>query len=62
MVRKIAASSAGGDVKALIGNGALLRRVRAVEYADEQFGVPTITDILAELDKPVATRARPSRC
>ena len=52
VVRKIAASVAGGDVQALIGNGALLRRVSAVEFADEQFGLPTITDILTELDKP----------
>jgi uncharacterized protein len=52
VVRKIAASAAGGDVAALIGNGSLLRRVKAADFVDERFGLPTITDILTELEKP----------
>ena len=52
VVRKIAASVAGGDVTALVGNGSLLRRVTATEFVDDQFGLPTISDILAELEKP----------
>jgi uncharacterized protein len=52
LVRKIASSVAGGDVASLVGNGSLLRRVKATEFIDERFGVPTITDILAELEKP----------
>ncbi|MFZ0158262.1 MAG: Tex-like N-terminal domain-containing protein [Kineosporiaceae bacterium] len=52
LVRTIAAAVAGGDVRALVGNGAALRRVRAGEFADDRFGLPTVTDILAELEKP----------
>ncbi|MBL8931516.1 MAG: RNA-binding transcriptional accessory protein [Kineosporiaceae bacterium] len=52
LVRSIAAAVSGGDVRSLIGNGSLLRRVRAAEFTDERFGLPTVTDILTELDKP----------
>jgi uncharacterized protein len=52
LVRKIASSVAGGDVTSLVGNGSLLRRVKATEFVDDRFGVPTITDILTELEKP----------
>ncbi|MDP2144292.1 MAG: Tex family protein [Gallionella sp.] len=40
------------DIKAVIGNGALLKSLNPAKYMDEQFGIPTITDILKELDKP----------
>lgn len=40
------------DVKAVMGDAKLLKSLRAEEYADEKFGVPTITDILKELEKP----------
>ena len=40
------------EVKTVMGDGTLLRSLRAEKYADEKFGVPTITDILAELEKP----------
>ncbi len=40
------------DLKALIGNTEFLRTLRAVDYTDENFGVPTVTDIIKELDKP----------
>jgi uncharacterized protein len=40
------------DVKAVMGDGALLKTLRAEKYADEKFGLPTVTDILKELEKP----------
>ncbi|EKO3592711.1 RNA-binding transcriptional accessory protein [Vibrio metschnikovii] len=40
------------DIKSLIGNSTFLRSLRAVDYTDEHFGLPTITDIIKELDKP----------
>jgi uncharacterized protein len=40
------------DVKAVMGDAKLLKSLRAEKYADEKFGVPTITDILKELEKP----------
>lgn len=39
-------------IEELIGKREILRSLNASELADEQFGVPTITDILAELEKP----------
>ena len=40
------------DVKNVIGDSKLLKAVNPAKYADERFGVPTITDILKELEKP----------
>ncbi|HAF43927.1 MAG TPA: RNA-binding transcriptional accessory protein, partial [Gallionellaceae bacterium] len=40
------------EIKGVIGNGALLRALNPAKYANEQFGIPTITDILKELEKP----------
>jgi uncharacterized protein len=40
------------DIKALIGNGEALRQVRPKDFVDEHFGLPTVTDILRELEKP----------
>ena len=37
---------------ALLGNSQLLRKLNPTNYVDAQFGLPTITDILSELDKP----------
>ena len=51
VVRRILAAT-GGDLPALIGNGAALRALRPGDFADDTFGVPTVTDILGELDKP----------
>ncbi|EEX39214.1 Tex family protein [Vibrio furnissii] len=39
-------------IQALIGNSEFLRNLRAVDYTDEHFGVPTVSDIIKELDKP----------
>ena len=51
VVKRIAAST-GLDTKGLIGNSAVLTKLRPDDFADETFGVPTVTDIIAELDKP----------
>ena len=51
LVERIARQS-GRELSSLIGDTATLRSVRPAEFADERFGVPTVTDILAELDKP----------
>jgi protein Tex len=39
-------------IRELIGKTAVLRALKLEEFADAQFGVPTVKDILAELDKP----------
>jgi uncharacterized protein len=36
----------------VIGNSAVLRTLSAEQFVDEKFGVPTVQDIIAELDKP----------
>ncbi|WP_246201690.1 Tex family protein [Streptomyces alboniger] len=51
VVRKMV-KSAGGEVSSLIGNTAALRSLRADDFVDEVFGLPTVTDILKELEKP----------
>ncbi len=51
-VVKTIAEKNSKDLKALIGNTEFLRTLRAVDYTDENFGVPTGTDIIKELDKP----------
>ncbi|MET9325875.1 Tex family protein [Tsukamurella sp. NPDC003166] len=59
VVRKILDRS-GLQLAELIGNSAALAKLRpadlvaelALEFGSERFGVPTVTDILAELDKP----------
>ncbi len=51
VVRRIVAAT-GGDVRSLLGNGTVLRSLRPAEFVDNFFGLPTVTDILAELEKP----------
>lgn len=51
LVRRIAQAQ-GLKVADLVGNSAVLSRLRPADFADETFGVPTVTDIIAELDKP----------
>ncbi|MGY4682532.1 Tex family protein [Micromonospora aurantiaca (nom. illeg.)] len=51
VVRRIL-SSTGQDLRALIGRSAILRGLRATDFVDDTFGLPTVTDILAELEKP----------
>jgi uncharacterized protein len=40
------------DIKTLIGNSTLLKSLNPARYVNEQFGLPTISDILKELEKP----------
>jgi protein Tex len=40
------------DIKILIGNGSVLKTLKPQAFTDERFGLPTVTDILAELEKP----------
>jgi uncharacterized protein len=51
VVRRILASTTK-DIRGLIGNSAVLRSVRATDFVDDTFGLPTVNDILKELDKP----------
>ncbi|GAA2002188.1 uncharacterized protein J2S58_000366 [Nakamurella flavida] len=51
VVRRILAAT-GTAVDSLIGNTAVLTALRPTDFTDERFGVPTVADILAELDKP----------
>ncbi len=51
VVRQMAAA-VGKGVPSLIGNSAVLATIRPAEFVQDRFGLPTITDILAELDKP----------
>ncbi|MEU2787843.1 Tex family protein [Streptomyces sp. NPDC007100] len=44
--------TAGGEVSSLIGNTAVLRALKPADFVDENFGLPTVTDILQELEKP----------
>ena len=40
------------SVRELMGNESLLGKIRAVDFADEKFGAPTVMDIIRELEKP----------
>ena len=40
------------DIKGVIGAASVLKTLNPAKYADEKFGVPTVTDILKELEKP----------
>jgi uncharacterized protein len=51
VVRRIV-TSAGSDIRTLIGNAKTLRALRPQDFVDETFGLPTVTDILKELEKP----------
>ena len=39
-------------VRELMGNGSFLKSLKPTEFTDERFGLPTVQDILAELEKP----------
>ncbi len=51
VVKKIAETT-GKAIEQMIGDSSFLKGLDARSFADEQFGVPTVTDILSELDKP----------
>lgn len=39
-------------VKDLIGNSEIIRQIKADEFVDDTFGLPTVQDVLTELEKP----------
>ncbi|MCQ1056716.1 RNA-binding transcriptional accessory protein [Photobacterium sp. ZSDE20] len=51
VVKNIAAAN-DKALDAIIGNSEFLRTVKAADYTDDKFGLPTVTDIISELDKP----------
>jgi uncharacterized protein len=51
VVRRILAHT-GSDIRTLIGNGSVLRGLQPSSFVDDMFGLPTVTDILKELEKP----------
>ena len=51
VVRRILAKT-GAGVAALIGDALTLRALSPAEFTDEAFGLPTVSDILKELEKP----------
>jgi uncharacterized protein len=51
VVRRIAAA-VGADLRSLLGNSAALRTLDPARFVDGIVGLPTVTDILAELEKP----------
>ncbi|MGF1835305.1 Tex family protein [Photobacterium sanguinicancri] len=51
VVKTIAANNSK-PIDAIIGNTEFLRTLKAADYTDEKFGLPTVTDIISELDKP----------
>jgi uncharacterized protein len=51
VVRRIL-SATKSDIKALIGNAEIVRQLKPQTFVDDTFGLPTVTDILRELEKP----------
>jgi len=51
LVQRIAADT-DRDIRSLIGDSGFLKRLDPKKFTDETFGLPTVTDILQELDKP----------
>jgi uncharacterized protein len=51
VVQKIAAKSTK-DIRELLGDAKFLKAVNAADFVDDKFGLPTVTDILKELEKP----------
>ena len=51
VVEKIAEKH-GRPLKELIGDAPFLKSVKPAEFTDDTFGLPTVTDILSELEKP----------
>jgi uncharacterized protein len=51
VVEKISETT-GRPLKAMIGDKAFLKGLKPGQFADDKFGIPTVTDIIAELEKP----------
>ncbi|WP_341921775.1 Tex family protein [Hydrocarboniphaga effusa] len=45
-------SACGRDLRSLMGDSGALKKLDAKQFADERFGLPTVRDILSELEKP----------
>ena len=46
------AQDTGRDIRSLIGDSAFLKQLDPKKFTDETYGLPTVSDILQELDKP----------
>ena len=42
----------GRDIRAIMGDSSALAGLRAEQFVDDSFGLPTVRDILTELEKP----------
>jgi uncharacterized protein len=51
VARKIV-SACGRDIRAIMGQPEALKGLRAEDFVDDKFGLPTVRDILGELEKP----------
>ncbi|WP_139976920.1 Tex family protein [Ochrobactrum sp. CGA5] len=51
-VAKKIVAACGRDVRSLMGDSAALKALDPRVFVDERFGLPTVRDIIAELDKP----------
>ena len=51
VARKIV-SACGRDIRGLMGDGVALKRLNPRDFIDDRFGLPTVQDILSELEKP----------
>ncbi len=51
-VAKKIVAACGRDLRSLMGDSATLKGLDPRQFVDEQFGLPTVKDILAELEKP----------
>jgi protein Tex len=51
-VAKKIVAACGRDVRSLMGDSARLKQLDPRLFVDERFGLPTVRDIIAELEKP----------
>lgn len=51
VVEKISSAN-NKTISQLIGDGAFLKKLKPADFIDDRFGLPTVIDILAELEKP----------
>jgi uncharacterized protein len=51
-VAKRIVAACGRDVRSLMGDSAALKALDPRQFVDERFGLPTVRDIISELDKP----------
>jgi uncharacterized protein len=51
-VAKKIVAACGRDLRSLMGDSATLKGLDPKRFIDEQFGLPTVKDIIAELEKP----------